>query len=223
MIIMKTEKQKDIFLKSEGDNWFRRNKSVLDGTSIKEDIVLKEILPLVDECLKNKEVKEKSKYSIFEIGCGNGVRLKELSDLGYAVTGIDPSAEAIKDAKGRGLDAFLGTADELSFPDNKFDMVIFGFCLYLCDRDDLFKIAAEANRVLKHPGYLVIYDFYSKNAFSNNYHHLEGIKSYKMDYTRCFDWHPDYMLVKHTLGSEEGFKPTDNKNELLTVSVLRKV
>ena len=43
----------------------------------------------------------------------------------------------------------IGTAEKLKFEDDKFDLIIFGFCLYLCDREDLIKIVDETNRVLK--------------------------------------------------------------------------
>lgn len=41
------EKQKQIFLASEGDSWFLRNKKVLDSTPAEEDLLLREILDLI--------------------------------------------------------------------------------------------------------------------------------------------------------------------------------
>ena len=55
-----------------------------------------------------------------------------------------------------------GAADQLYFESQTFDFVVFGFCLYLCDRDDLFEIAKEAHRVLKPTGWLVIHDFFAE-------------------------------------------------------------
>lgn len=209
------EKQKQIFLTSEGDNWFLRNKKVLDSTPAEEDLLLKEILDLT----KSDTAKP---LSLLEIGCGNGKRLAELQKKGFLAIGLDPSKAAIKEASEKGVEAKVGTADELPFPDNKFDILVFGFCLYLCDRDDLFRIASEANRVLKESGYLFILDFYSKNETSNDYHHWAGVKSYKMDYRKLFDWHPSYSLIKQMVGSHYGFKQTDDKNEWISISVLRK-
>jgi ubiquinone/menaquinone biosynthesis C-methylase UbiE len=209
------EKQKQIFLASEGDRWFLRNKKVLDSTPAEEDLLLKEILDLIKS-------DPGTSLSLLEIGCGNGKRLAELQKNGFQVTGLDPSKVAIKEASEKGVEAKVGTADELPFPDNKFDILLFGFCLYLCDRDDLFRIASEANRVLKETGYLFILDFYSKNETSNDYHHLAGVKSYKMDYRKLFDWHPSYSLIKQIVGSHYGLKQTDDKNEWISISVLRK-
>ena len=39
------------------------------------------------------------------------------------------------------------------------DLLIYGFCLYLCDRDYPFMIVAEAHRVLKPQAWLAILDF----------------------------------------------------------------
>jgi len=83
---------------------------------------------------------------------------------GVSVMVLEPSNEAVYQAISLGLDARVGTADVIPFQDKSFDIVIFGFCLYLCDRDDLFKIAAEADRVLKTPGWLLIKDFYSHQS-----------------------------------------------------------
>ena len=46
----------------------------------------------------------------------------------------------------------MGTADKLPFEDQSVDILVYGFCLYLCDREDMFNIAAEANRVIKSSG-----------------------------------------------------------------------
>ena len=208
-------KQKDVFLNSEGDKWFYRNKESLENNSLENDYLFKEIVSVFPEI--------EPEINILEIGCGNGKRLKELQKRGFTVTGIDPSSAAIEDAKKNGVNALVGTADELKFQKNSFDVIIFGFCLYLCDREDLFQIASEANRVLNDNGHIFILDFYSKREIANNYHHLEGIKSYKMDYRKLFEWHPNYLLIKHTVGSHHGFRPTNDENEWVAISVFQKL
>jgi ubiquinone/menaquinone biosynthesis C-methylase UbiE len=212
---MSKAKQKEIFLESEGDNWFFRNKKALDTAPEHMDYLLQEILSIVPAGNNNREV--------LEIGCGNGKRLKALKQNGFGVTGLDPSKAAIEEAGSNGVNAYVGTADKLPFKDNEFDILVFGFCLYLCDREDLFMIAAEANRVLKNDGYIFIRDFYTKNEYANDYHHLEGIKSYKMNYSRLFEWHPNYFLIKQEVGTHNGFEQTTDKNEWVAISVLRKI
>ena len=208
-------KQKEVFLNEEGDNWYSRNKDYVNQKKMENDFLFKEIINLCP--VENQTLK------LLEIGCGNGKRLLELKKNNFNVFGIDPSKSAIAEARLNGIDAVVGTADSLSFDENSFDVLVFGFCLYLCDREDLFKIASEADRVLKKNGYLYILDFYSKDNSSNNYHHFEGLKSYKMDYSKLFNWHPDYVLIKQILGSHDNISlQTQDKNDWITISVLRK-
>jgi ubiquinone/menaquinone biosynthesis C-methylase UbiE len=160
---------------------------------------------------------------VLEIGCSDGSRLKWLKEsLGFECYGIDPSTQAVQVASSRGITAEIGTANNLPFDDNMFDIVIFGFCLYLCDREDLFRIAAEADRVLKSPGWLLIEDFYSPIPLKREYHHRNGLFSYKMDYRTLFTWSPSYTCYsqKVTHHAEPGY--TDDSNEWVATSVLRK-
>jgi ubiquinone/menaquinone biosynthesis C-methylase UbiE len=212
---MSKDKQKNIFLDFEGDNWFFRNKEALASTPEQMDYLLQEILAVIPA--------EKGQQEILEIGCGNGKRLKALKQHGFSVKGLDPSKAAIEEASNNGVTAYVGTADKLPFEDNEFNVLVFGFCLYLCDREDLFMIAAEANRVLKKGGYIFIRDFYAKSEYANDYHHLKGIKSYKMDYSQLFQWHPDYVLIKQVVGTHDGFVQTTDKNEWVAISILRKI
>lgn len=144
--------------------------------------------------------------SILEIGCGDGRRLSEFCDAGAACFGVDPSAMAIKSAQARDprLHLSVGTAAQILQPDAKFDLVIFGFCLYLCDRADLFRIAAEADRVLCENGAIAILDFDVRNPYRKIYKHASDVYSHKMQYRDMFLWNPAYRLVSHSLVQLEG-------------------
>lgn len=206
--------QKKIFLESEGNSYFNRNKEKLSSFINKNEFIISEILEL-------PEIGEKTK--ILEIGCSDGSRLEWLEkNLKSECYGIEPSSLAVDSACKKGLNVSQGTADLLNFPDDSFDLIIFGFCLYLCDRDDLFKIANETNRVLKSQGWIIILDFYDQSEQSKDYHHREGIKSYKMDYRKLFTWHPNYECMTHKVRHHEDKTYTDNKNEWVATSVLRK-
>ena len=160
---------------------------------------------------------------VLEVGCGDGTRLAWLkNNLDADCYGIEPSAQAVAAACAKGLSVQQGTADILPFDDQRFDIVIFGFCLYLCDREDLFRIASEADRVMRMPGWLFIRDFFSSMPRANTYHHRPDVQSYKMDYRTLFNWHPDYECMTHKLRYHGGYSYTDEPDEWVSVSILRK-
>jgi ubiquinone/menaquinone biosynthesis C-methylase UbiE len=205
--------QKERFLESEGNAWLSRNQKALDETPLEKDPLLLQIidLPLVKGS------------NVLEIGCGEGRRLAWMQEnLGYYCSGIEPSSRAVELANQKGVRAIQGTADCLPFPDGEFDLVIFGFCLYLCDRSDLFKIAAEADRVLKDPGWIIIKDFYTPTPRKRIYHHLPGLFSYKMDYRQLFTWHPNYNCLTHQVRHHADKIYTDDPHEWVALSVIRK-
>ena len=102
------------------------------------------------------------------------------------------------------------------------DFVVFGFCLYLCDRSDLFQIAKEADRVLKNNGHIIIFDFYSSANTQNIYHHLPGIFSYKMDYRKLFDRHPNYDCFHHEVIDRSLDGLDNNKDNRVATSIIKK-
>lgn len=208
--------QKAVFLESEGDAWFRRNARALAAADLPgSDPLLLELLALLPE--------DASETRVLEIGCGDGTRLGWLREhRGVDAHGVDPSADAVDAARARGVDARQGTADALPFDSASFDIVCFGFCLYLCDRGDLFRIAAEADRVLANPGWLGILDFYSPYPLKREYHHYAGLYSYKMDYRTLFTWNPVYTCFTHRVLDHAHHGMTDDPTQWVGVSVLRK-
>lgn len=209
-------KQKEIFLHSEGDAWFVRNQQGIASKKLPDDDIL--LLEIVD-FLPDKA----GKIKVLEIGCGDGTRLAWLkNNMNADCYGIEPSAQAVTDACTKGINVQQGTADDLPFENQSFDIVIFGFCLYLCDRDDLFCIASEAARVLRSSGWLMIMDFYSPVPRERTYQHCPGVQSYKMDYRTLFTWHPDYECMTHKIRHHAEVGYTDDPDEWVAVSVLRK-
>lgn len=210
--------QKEIFLEKEGDAYFERNKMKLKKREVGiEDPIIHALVKIIDK----KNIKENS--SLLEIGCGEGKRLEWISqNLNIKCYGIDPSKKAINIANRNDVNAIQGTADNLKFDNEKFDIVVFGFCLYLCDRRDLFQIAKETDRVLKKSGYVIIRDFFSSSYQSKKYKHNDGIFSYKMDYRKLFDWHPNYDSIFHHVDTLSNTVSKDNKDEWGATSILRK-
>lgn len=223
---MSKTKQSDIFLSGEGDAYFERNasehdKRVFPGTD-RQALAIVELF----ESIKKAQTYPGSPIlpsTVLEIGCGEGSRLEWISkEYNVECSGIDPSKNAINLAKLRGIDAKVATAEELPFESKKFDVVLFGHCLYLCDPEDLFKIAAETDRVLKNSGWVIISDFYSNNYVKVPYRHQEGVFSHKMDYRKIFEWHPHYTCMSHKVGGMPHFHFNDTKDNWISVSILRK-
>jgi ubiquinone/menaquinone biosynthesis C-methylase UbiE len=206
-------RQRELFLREEGDAWFARNKHA------SEDRIAEYYLrALADMPTKPGR--------ILEIGCGEGRKLERLQqEFCHEAYGIEPSSAAVKAGNTRcaALRLQAGTADALPFASGFFDVVIFGFCLYLCDRELLFTIASETDRVLKAPGRLIILDFYPPFPYRNTYAHKEGIFSYKMDHATMFLWNPAYTLISHSALSHAADAFHDDPDERLAVSVLTKL
>ena len=211
------KKQREIFLKSEGDAFFLRNRNTIRSQKINYNN------PIIKIIKKNINFKKNYKYNFLEIGCGEGQLLNWISEnLNVNCYGIDPSKKAIKIANSKKVKALQGTAEKLRFSNQKFDFVFFGFCLYLCDRSDLFKIVAEANRVLKNNGLIIIYDFYSKIPIKKKYHHFKNIFSYKMDYRKIFLWHPNYSCIYQKKFSYSDKRKKIENQDFSSISVLKK-
>jgi len=143
-------------------------------------------------------------------------------EFGWQVAGVDPSSAAIDAVTAMGINAYVATADALPMPDASIDLLIYGFCLYLCDRIDLFKIAAEAHRVLKAEAWLVVLDFWAPCQRVNPYHHLSGVFSYKDDVSAMFAWHPSYVITDHRLRHHSTRAYTDDPQEWVATTILRR-
>lgn len=209
---MENVSQKSIFLEQEGDSFFTRNYTQL----------LNHPIPL---SLQFYERYLKAEYRILEIGCSAGNNLQHFNQkFGSECYGIDPSAKAIAEGKLHypKLHLSIGTADILEFSDGFFDFVLFGFCLYLTDRQLLTKIVAEADRVLKDKGYLGITDFDAKIPKKRPYKHYANVMSYKMDYPSLFLAFPHYSLADKFCFSHSGNAFVADIKERVSSTVLYK-
>ncbi len=203
--------QKKLFLNGEGDKWYLRNRKVLETRTYENDILCVNI----DRILK---LKSKKKILCLEIGCADGSRLnlikKKFNNI--KVIGVDPSKKATTVGKRKfGIPLYRGTADNLKIKKNSIDILIYGFCLYLCDEEDYEKISNNADKVLKKNGILIIYDFFSKIPKFNIYKHNKKVNSYKKDFRKIFKNFKCYSnkLIRYS---------NNKKNkDLLSISLLR--
>ena len=205
-------RQKEVFINKEGDQWFKRN---LNNSRNFKDI--HSFIPLI-----------KDKDKILEIGTSDGTKLDYLSrkipSLNLSLFGIDPSYESINAGSHLypNLNLKQGTSDQIEFDNQYFNVVILGFCLYLVDRELLFKTISEVDRTLKQGGYLVITDFETPFPIKRKYEHLEGCFSYKNNYPNFFLGGGHYSLINkiHFSHSTDILNP--DFNERVSTSVLYK-
>ncbi len=94
---------------------------------------------------------------ILEIGCSGGPLIQQLHTDGYAcVTGIDISAEAIALSQQRGLkDAQVMDAQQLSFPDESFDVITASDVLEHIEHAP--RALSEWHRALRPGGTLIVF------------------------------------------------------------------
>jgi len=172
------------FIETEGNAWFARNRERLGAHD--------PVSEMIDELGLNPK-------SVLEIGCANGWRLKKLYELyGCEVRGIDVSAAAVEAREVPTIQ--VGWADALPYLNRSFDLVIFGFCLYVTDPSEWLRIAAESDRVLKHGGHIIIHDFADEGRdFARHYKHRSGVFAYHVNWRRFWLAHPWYRdLISRT-------------------------
>jgi ubiquinone/menaquinone biosynthesis C-methylase UbiE len=216
-----SERQSKVFLEGEGDGWFNRNKSALTAKAsfYETDIIERVLAPFKSEI-----------SSVLEIGCSNGAKLQNISAFFDAEGfGVDPSAAAVADGNEqfakqnrKGVHLQVSTAAELPFVDASFDLVYFGFCLYLVDRSEIFKAVSEADRVLKPGGFLAILDFDPAVRHKRAYVHKPGVFSFKTCYADFFTAGGHYYLVAKESFSHSTNYFSKDSNERVSVCILHK-
>jgi ubiquinone/menaquinone biosynthesis C-methylase UbiE len=173
--------QDNVFLKSEGDSWFLRNKDKLAKKH--DDFANDSIISI----LKQYSIKPRK---ILEIGCSNGWRLDLLQKTYHAeCAGVDPSDLAIQDGKKRYPKLILHRALASKLPmKDSFDLVIISFVFHWIAREELLKSVAEVDRMVQDDGFLLISDFAPDVATRVPYHHLpnENVYTYKANYSEIF-------------------------------------
>jgi ubiquinone/menaquinone biosynthesis C-methylase UbiE len=101
---------------------------------------------------------------VLEVGCGTGLILGRLARHADSAWGVDISEGMVRVAKQRGLSVVLGSATDLPFADETFDLV----CSFkvLAHVPDIGRALREITRVTK-PGGQMVLEFY--NPFSLRY------------------------------------------------------
>ena len=210
--------QKEIFLESEGDNWYKRNEGSIDPYSPEILKILQYLKPISNQI-----------GSILEIGCSDGSKTLILGkELDSKINGIDPSNFSITKANAKIQDLGLsgnfiqGTADALPFTDNSIDYIHFGFCLYLIDRELIPSVVSEALRILNfEKGFISIFDFDVTRTYANDYKHLAGVKAFKDDYVAKFLETGKFHLVFKENFSDGNPGLEQNEDNRIAISMLK--
>jgi SAM-dependent methyltransferase len=111
-------------------------------------------LPTYEEAIRRVGIR--AGHSVLEVGCGSGVFLRAVADLGAAAHGIDASAALVGLARERApeADVRVGDMQALPFEDDRFDVVA-GFNSFFF-ADDIVAALREAGRVAKRGAPIVI-------------------------------------------------------------------
>jgi SAM-dependent methyltransferase len=184
--------QDSVFVKTEGDAWYRRNADVISSPAIREgDLALGAVLSIHPPIRR-----------VLEVGCATGWRLDAIrANTGAICVGVDVSEEALRAGKRQFSGLMLLRARASALPVGKsaeFDAVIASFLFHWIDRRLLLRSAAEIDRCVASRGRLVIADFFPPEPTKVPYHHLRGsgIYTYKQDYSALFTASGTYRLER---------------------------
>jgi SAM-dependent methyltransferase len=181
--------QRSVFWNGEGDQWHLRNANVVSPPAI------------VPWTLG--QLKLINNPTIVEIGCGEGHLISFLQHKFDArAIGLDVSDMALTKAKMMHPKVTFVRSSAHAINRYPCDLVIFGFCLYVVDRDYLFDLVSRVDIALNGGGCIAIHDFDPSQPQVVPYHHKEGIFSYKMDYAALWLANPQYELVSKTTTRE---------------------
>ncbi|MBN1913678.1 MAG: class I SAM-dependent methyltransferase, partial [Candidatus Omnitrophica bacterium] len=123
-----------------------------------------------------------------EVGVGTG---RFAQNLGIS-TGIDPSEKMLEIARARGVDAKVGFGENIPFPDGTFDYV--AIIITLCFVKDPAKVLAQARRVLKSAGRIIV-AIVDKESFLGRYYQRKKSVFYKQ---------ARFLSVKEAIGLLKG-------------------
>jgi len=206
------------FTETDGDNWYDKNKNVVNRTNLVDKIMIENIKRYVDD---------ETSIDILEIGCSDGSRLDQLNGRVNAnLFGIDISSRAIDEGKCKFKDISLTCNNFLdeSYEGQKFDVVICGFFLYYILKEDLSRIVFKIDSILKDNGHLIVTDFFSKGYMEKKCTHRENLFMHKMDHSKLFLAYPNYAHIsRHTIADDVKSFDIKDLDGRLTVDVLQKI
>jgi SAM-dependent methyltransferase len=132
-----------------------------------------------------RSLAERSPGRLVDVGCGRGDLGAYLVERGWAVIGIEPSANACEAARVRGVDAHQGTIETVEFEQGAYDAAVFRHSLeHVTDPVAALRRAREALR----PGGLVLisvpnFGCWQRRRFGSRWYHLD-LPRHRVHFTR---------------------------------------
>lgn len=167
--------------------------------------------------------------SLLELGAFEGSLLKQARlEFGCRCVGVEASQEAVATAQAEQaeVDFHRGVVPhylENELPEEKFDVVVLGFLLYLLPRDWLFLLASSVDKRLALGGHLIVYDFLSDLPSRTTYAHEPKLTTFKMDYSTMWRWNPQYTLVSRKVASHDDWEMwPKSMHEAISIDIIRK-
>ena len=134
-----------------------------------------------------------------DVGCGTGLSTIALKEIARHIVGVDSSAEMIALAPTDPyIEYFVSPAEKLPVQDNVFDLMTLCSVFHWINRTEFF---AEARRVLRSQGWLIVYD----NYFSAQMQENAGFQT----------WAREHFLTKYPSPprARVGFDAEDSEKE----------
>jgi ubiquinone/menaquinone biosynthesis C-methylase UbiE len=132
-----------------------------------------------------------------DVGCGQGAYVRRMRDLGFEVSGIDPSGGQIERAERnvgeRGL-VRMGSVLEIPASDSSFDFVyVINVLHHLKSESEQRRAFAELFRVIVPGGLLFVHEINTRNVLFRFY------MSYVFPSLNCIDEGVEYWLLPHRM------------------------
>ena len=94
---------------------------------------------------------------------------QELGDFGILIHGLDPAAAPLALARSRGIRVVRGVGEHLPFRTGVFGAVL--IVVTVCFADDPAALLAEARRVVRHDGAVVLGEVFAESPWGRFYQH----------------------------------------------------
>lgn len=214
------KKQENIFIDQEADAWFERNSTKVTKPVSINDMVIEGIL----------SINLPKSGSFIDLGGGVGAVSARITKLypKWSGTVLEPSKKAIKHGSKifPWINFISGSiSKKKDMPKKVYDMAIISMVFTWIDRNLLTQAVANIDNLVRPGGYIIIKDFYTPNPKVNNYHHAEGVLTYKQDYPLLFtstNLYTELLKVKKKIKTHTSFDETDIYDQWMMTSILQK-